>query len=466
MARRRTLKDTGYLNIWGVDGIFVEDQDSILFIPHNEEDISKCRTHFEDTNFLMKYTGNISLNCTAFILRIAYEMTHAIRFFPQYIVKHCHSNTFTEFELSGEVIDDFFSPAIYFYNRTKAGEAKNNDYLYNREVADEWNLFFEGKSVKIVLLYGDILRWGIASDLKLHAKILVQFPSTKDTTYIYRLYRMVMSALQMMRHELSSGSVRIDLLTKDENHESYNGQMYDYCLNAPELFITTPDVNYENFRPYISRFMKFASGQDNYLFDHYSKKGFRFRGRDYSSIDFLNIFSAFEAECRAHKDIYENADASKIVSIKQNIIDLVNKYQDGELSDEEKDFLGEAKKRITQIGTQFGQKKKIENAYNVLKKAIDGSIEYIFFLPEYKLKGALQAEQIGKIASDLSSLRGKVAHGSHTGNFTDGEAQKIRFLEILTHAQLLRRVGLNDSEIEHVLGMVFYCNFEFRNRKR
>lgn len=42
----------------------------------------------------------------------------------------------------------------------------------------------------------------------------------------------------------------------------------------------------------------------------------------------------------------------------------------------------------------------------------------------------------------------KVVHGEFSSAFFDMDAQKIHFLEILTYAQLLKRVGLTDIDIE------------------
>ena len=39
------------------------------------------------------------------------------------------------------------------------------------------------------------------------------------------------------------------------------------------------------------------------------------------------------------------------------------------------------------------------------------------------------------------------------------DAQKIHFLEIITYAQLLKRVGLEDTDIERIVGAVFGCNY-------
>ena len=68
-------------------------------------------------------------------------------------------------------------------------------------------------------------------------------------------------------------------------------------------------------------------------------------------------------------------------------------------------------------------------------------------------------KELKKIANFLVKERGKIAHGGFSGAFSDVDAQKIRFLEIITYAQLLKRIGLKETDIERVIGAVFGCNY-------
>ena len=84
---------------------------------------------------------------------------------------------------------------------------------------------------------------------------------------------------------------------------------------------------------------------------------------------------------------------------------------------------------------------------------------FFFYLKEFRLKGHLQEKELKKIANFLVKERGKIAHGGFSGAFSDVDAQKIRFLEIITYAQLLKRIGLKETDIERVIGEVFGCNY-------
>lgn len=78
----------------------------------------------------------------------------------------------------------------------------------------------------------------------------------------------------------------------------------------------------------------------------------------YTETDFVNIFSAFENECRADASLYEKADTSRIQEIKKKALESVEVLSTDELQEDEQNFLDEVIRRINQAGTQFGQAKK------------------------------------------------------------------------------------------------------------
>lgn len=453
------MNDTAYIIFHDVECILIEEKGSISLIPKNPDDIKKIRPHFNEQDFLLKYKGTIGYSSVAFIERMNFEMNHSIKLFPKYILNRCHTDSFTAFELTGEAVDDFFSPSRYFYDRRKKESKNIVDVIYDREIAESWEIIFEGKPVSITLSFGDILRWGIASDLMLHPKLTISFEQTSDIKYIYSLYRTMVRFFQIIRYDTKCGKLRVDLLNTEHGRESYNGRLRDFSIDRGQFYSSNHEVEYGYYRPYIQKFLQFAADNTDYNFFHYPSEGPRFRGKDYSAVDYMNIFAAFESECHANKALFENVDASKAQTIKDNIIAQIEDYPIQGLKPEELSFLGNAKERILQLGTQFGQTKKIINAYQVLHNALDASIEHIFFLPEFRLKGPLQEKEIKKIATFLAGQRGAVAHGGFSSVFSDTDAQKIRFLEILTYAQMLKRVGLEDSDIERIIGAVFYCNY-------
>lgn len=452
------MKETGHISLWNVDCILVTDEDSLLVIPKDKDNIKKINSHFNDQDFLIEYEGIVG-HSIALIQRLQFEYGFALRLFPRYIVERTYTNSFAGFEITGEIVDDFFSPARYFYNRHKCGAETQADLIYSNEIAEKWTVNFEGNDITVTLSYGDILRWGTASDLMLHPKLTISFEKTTDIQYVYRVYSFIVRFFKIVRYDTKCGKLRIDLFNEQQGKLLLNGRLQDFCMIQNQFCPADYRVEYSRYKSYIQRFLQFASDNPKYTFYHYPSEGNRYRGMHYSATDFLNIFSAFEYECHAKKELYENVDATKVQLIKENLVTKFEEYTDTDLKPEEIEFLKNAKSRIMQLGTQFGQTQKITNAYNILHQALDRSIENIFFLPDFKLKNHIENSDMKKIAIFLTELRGKIAHGGFFGDFSDADAQKIRFLEILTYAQMLKRIGLFDEEIERVVGMIFNCNF-------
>ena len=458
------MKETGQITLWNTEFVFVVDAENILLISKDKEDIKKINSHFDDTNFIINYSPSVG-NSTAFIERVQFGYNGAIKLFPKYIVDQCHTDSFAGFEITGEAIDDFFSPSRYFYDRREKDVTESVDFIYHSEIADKWTVTFEDQPITITLSYGDILRWGTASDLMLHPKLTVDFEQTSDTQYMYRVYSFVVRFLQLVRYDTKCGKLRVELFCKEQEKMSYNGRLYDFSIDQSQFYKGNHEAEYGCYKPYIQRFLQFAADSPEYNFSHYPSNGIRYRGRHYSAVDFLNVFSAFESECHAASKLYENADTTKIQSVKDSLVALVEGYPSTDLSEEETEFLKNARENLIKQGTEFGQRKKLKIAYGILKEALESSIENIFYLPTFKCKGNLTKKQLGDVVELLVAQRGAIAHGRFVGMFSDFDAQKIHFLEILTYAQMLKRIGLENKDIERVIGVVFGCNYVAFNER-
>ena len=457
------MKEIGYITLWNVDCVFYVENNYIIIIPKDKNDIKHINSHINDSNFTIEYKTTVGIS-TAFIERVEFGMNNAIILFPKYIFNRCHDNLFSGLKIVGEIIDDFFSPSQYFYDRRKAGAEMNADLIYHSEVADEWTILFENTPITVTLSYGDILCKGTGSDLMLHSKLTVTFEQTADTQYVYRVYSSIVRFLKLIRYDTKCGKLQIDLFCEDQEKKSYNGYLHDFCTDD-RFCIAAHDVKYGCYKPYIRDFLQFAANNPKYTFYHYPTDGIRYRGRHYSAVDFLNIFSAFEAECHANPELYENADTTRIQSIKDSLVSMIDEYPSTDLSNDEKTFISNARDNLLKQGTEFGQRKKIKIAYNVLKKALESSIENIFFLSEFCCTGNLTNQKLNEVAEFLTGQRGAIAYGRFSSYFSDVDAQKIHFLEILTYAQMLKRVGLVDEDIERVVGVLFGCNYVFFQEK-
>ncbi len=452
------MKDTGYLTLWDVECVFYEEANALIIVPKDEREYSKLAKHFHEGNFILRYEGNIGRQCTAFIERVEAELHYMLKLYPRYIMKTLKTNFYTGFEVTGESLDDFFCPARFFYEKVSAGEKIQDDLLYDKKIAESWTILFDSKPVEITLSYGGILFRGLASDLKLHSRLRVQCEPTNSCEYIYRLYNTIMNFLKIVRYEVQCGEARIEVLgSEDDSTDSFIvGKLYDWSNKTKRYMETSYNLNYNTFKPYIQRILQFYADNPNYSFQHFPENGFRFRGRDYTLTAFMNLFAAFESECHADKEKYEMANDIHLKKIKSEIEKRIKEIPKNGLNSEEKEFIDIANARIAQIGTQLGQKKRITNAYYILKGALEGSLARILYLyptDEYKNDKIIES-----VAARLVELRGKIVHGGFIEELTDVDAQCIRFLEILVYTQMLKRAGLEETEIERSIGVIFACN--------
>lgn len=450
---------TSHFRFHDIDSILVEDNDSMFIVPKSKKDIIKLRPYFFDRDFMLNYDNGFKMKSYAFIERMQLEPDSQIRLYPQYIIRDSNKSKYTHFEVIGDAIDDFFSPAKYFYKRAKKEEISDFECLYHSIFVDDWGFKFEGHKVKVFLSFGNILQRGIASDLKLHARLTVRFFRTSDIQFIYRLYSLIVRFIKIIRFEVNWGSFCVDLYDEEKGKKSYNGRLIDYSLQTVKFNRGMLDMNYTCYEPYIQRFLQFAADNPDYTFNHYPSDSVRFLGRHYSSLDFISIFSAFEKECSSNPELFEKVDASDMNCVREKLLNLIDENDSLAMSDDEKAFVNHAKERIKQLGTQYGQKRKIVNAYQVMKRSLDSSIEHIFILPEFRRKGHLDDKDIKEVAKVLSEQRGKIAHGTSFDGFSDMDARRIKFLEILTHAMMLKRLGLDYPDIERIIGAVFSCNY-------
>ena len=454
-----------HLKFHDVDSILVEDNNSMFILPKTKSDISRLRPYFFDRDFLLNYDNGFKMKSFAFIERMELINLSQIQLYPQFIVHDSHKSKYTHFEITGDAIDDFFSPSKYFFKLAKTEEKSDFECLYHSVYVEEWVIKFEGHRVKVFLSFGDILRRGIASDLKLHSRLTVRFSRTGDVQFIYRLYSLIIRFLKIIRFEVNCGSFSVELYDGVNENRSYNGWLHDYSLQNVKFHRSLNDIDYMCYRPYVQRFLQFAADNPDYSFNHYPSDGARFLGCHYSSLDFISIFSAFEKECSSNPKLFEKIDASDMNCVREKLLNLIDGNDSLVRNDDEKAFVDQAKDRIKQLGTQYGQKQKIINAYQVMKKSLDNSTEYIFILPEFRRRGHLADEDINTISKTLSEQRGKIAHGSDFDGFSDMDARRIKFLEILTYAMMLKRLGLDDPDIERIIGVVFSCNYFFQNQR-
>ena len=450
------MNETGYTQFHGIDCIFREDGSSITLIPSNPQD--NILKYFTERNFFFEYKGIIYTRI-AFVEKINSKMDHSLNLIPKYLFEFIKNFSICGFEIYGGAIDDFFNPINYFFPKVYNG-ALLGDVLYHKENADSWNVHFEDKNLLVTLSYGNVLLNGVGSDLKLHPKLNVKFDNnTDDIEFVYRVYSFITKFLQIIRYDLDFGHCTVELF--DENGYC-KGKFYDYGQHSHK-FSSKIDLDYRYLKSYIGKLLQFSADNSSLSLNHLPCSTMRFNEDDYSPEILVTLFGAFENEYKLIKDIYGKADVSKIQKIKNDLILKIDELYSTRLTKEEKDFVNWAKSRINDIGIEFGQKKKIQKVYETLLPAFRSSINGIFYLLDKNTQVDIAEGKINLISSDLSNLRAKGAHGETFEKYTAIQAQEIRFLEILTYAQMLKRAGFDDIAIEFIIGVIFKCNFTYQN---
>lgn len=140
------MRDTGQINLWDEEGIFAEEEDSIAIFLLDSEKIKNIRQHFDDKDFLIAYEGNIGHKSVAFIERVSFEFGSVVRIYPKYLVKGYHVEMFTGFDVTGDVVDDFFSPSRYFFERAKSNVKSEVDLVYNRKLQMNGKLYLRSNA--------------------------------------------------------------------------------------------------------------------------------------------------------------------------------------------------------------------------------------------------------------------------------------------------------------------------------
>lgn len=446
------------LTLWNVECTYTETQDGLLVSPVNSKDYIKLLASqmVSKEPFSLSYGSRSQHH--AFISHTIAEGEMGVRLVASHIFRNVYLDSFDQMYITGEIIDDYFSPSSYFYERATKNESMPSDLLYNHIVADEWSITFKNKPLLIRLQYGDILADGIASDLVLHPKLVISFEQTVDFDCVLQIFNFVIRFFQFIHYAQYIGNIKASLSTTIDAGRCENGflllpdkghQKYDKVYHG---------LNYTNSKPYIHPLLQFFANHSSLYTRYIPEYRKNNPGESYTQLEFLNIFYAFEAECHANESVYEMSDNTHILHIQQNLLTLIDEIPQNEMNADEKKFLSDAKSRLIDLGTRYGLKSKVINAFHVLENCINSSIEKIFSLPNFTKCSPLSPEDIAKFAKFVVSKRSSLAHGNPTKPFTASDMQYIHLLEIMVYCQILRRAELPDAAIERIIGAVFWCN--------
>lgn len=442
-----------YAEFEGIDCTLLVEGKYLTLVPKTSVSYTKMLSCTAKKNFLFSFPGLCKENCVAYIEAVEF-FDNALRLHPIFTTQFLVHKPIHSIEITGTAIDDFFSPVFYFLSNKQ--KISTSDILYGTEVADQWDVRFMDTPLTVTPSYGSILARGTASDLMLHPRLKVHFPATEDILFVYQAYQFITRFLCFVRYMPYYGDTQIDLIGRDNDRDCLLGYLIDKKAAKTQPRATS-SAEYSKMKPYIARLLQFAASNPDLPTENYPESGLRIHPRDYPEITFHAIYATFENECKKQPKLYECADDSNIRAIRQQIVEQIRSISSGK-NDAEKQFLNDAINRIQQLGTQFGQTRRIINAYSHLKPALTHSLHNFLWRIHPNATTPLSASEIKAIATTLTDLRGKVAHGGHIDVLSEEETQMVRFLEAITYTQMLTRAGLSYVEAEMVCGAVMFSN--------
>lgn len=436
--------NTGSSTFFNVKCNYVQDGNSIIVIPKNNNDIKELNKNILKKNLLLEYQAFIYKKSYLFVKEVKHRTDNSIGLNIKYQANLLANDRFDSFTIQGDEIDVFFSPIDYYFNCKKDSQYVARDLLYNKDIIDTFKFRYCEKDIYIDLYFGDILSKGISSDLRLHPKLEVQFESTNDIEFVYEIYNIVKKFLRFICYKSELNLMPIDIYRNDDK-KSKVGSLFEkeYKVNH---YSKISDINYTNFKPHINKILQLIADDKGLYLRHlpiHENELFYYDVNRY-----LSCFAAFEYECNSKPEVFNQTENKQIENIRMDILDRMDNIDKKSLSGDEKSFLNQAKERVCQLGTQFGQVKKITNAYE--------KMESIFCNTPYLI---YNNKDVKVIARELTTLRAKIAHDNYCEELTSDQIENIRFLEILAYSMLLKRAEIDDNGIELIIGSIFKCNY-------
>lgn len=391
----------------------------------------------------------------------------SIDLYPDYII-HSISQKICSMEITGPAVDDFFSPSTYFFYKSRNGNKNFGDIVYNNEVADKWIIDYKDSKITITLYYGSVLRRGIASDLMLHPRLKIDFDETVDYNFIFCIYNSIKRFFNFILYKSECGKYDVELFGMIDDKFSSIGRLLDCELTNATYDKQIGRICYSDYKEYVQVILQFIFDDPSICLKHLPKYGVRDWERDDIELLYSQLFTAFENECQKQKKKYNSADDSRIKSIKSrliNIIDELSTNNESDYEDDEKQFIENSRQRILQLGTQFGQKAKIVNAYSILSSSIEELLPDILYRhKEYRSVKMLTEKQINDIAKKLTEMRGTIVHGGEHSALSLEDCQLINLFEVIIYAQMLDRAGISPTDIKLIISSSLFHHHDLFNK--
>lgn len=436
----------GYLIISDIQCIYTVRENKLYVIPANKEDLCNLWVSVRDGIDRLEEVQEHGQKRIFHLKNVNLGFENEIIFEIEFMVSVINGYKVNQVIFTCDDLDTFVNPvSIYYIKYKKDSNGLTKNLLYDRDVIKNFKFKALEKIVSGEIVIGDILSSGTGSDLKLHSKLKLSFEETDDYNFIYYLYNIVKKFLQITLYhkDINLSTVKLTGATKSHCFSHIGG--LDVKLVKANKASTVSATEYLLIQDYIENYFQLIVDDEKLYVKHLPNEN-----QSIHSIDilrFLNIYSAFENEYSKLPRQYRKKDSTHVKVIKEVVI---NNLENIPSSSEDNDaFINESKKRIRQIGTQYGERDKIVNAYNIFKPNMDESLNFFFY------KGNMDMKLVADL---LSKTRDRIVHNNLDRELTKDEVKYISFLECLSYSMLLNRIGLSSSLIQVILGAIFNCN--------
>lgn len=439
----------GYMNICEIPCTYTMNDYKLFIIPKNEQDLSVLWREVRRLGInRVEEIPTVEQKKIFYVKNATFGFNGTLNFDVEFMADVIKGHKLNQIIITCDDLDSFVKPSsIYYMRKNKNSDELNTDLLYKKDIIKNFKFSAFEKEINGQIIIGEILRHGIASDLKLHSKLILSFEETEDYSFIYYLCCVVKKFLQIVLYTKDISLSCIELTGKTETHPfSYIGNIHIKSEKINNMN-RMKSIEFLIIQDSIDKYFQTIVNDDELYIKHLPTS------QEYYSKDilrFLNTYSAFENEYKKLPKEKRKRDSSHLKEIRKCVINELDKIHTKNEYDDI--FIKQAKERISQIGTQYGERDRIINAFEMFKRHLDDSIEMFFIKNEFDIKN---------ISNTLSKTRDSIVHNNLDRELTFNELKYINFLEWLTYSMLLERIGLNENLIKIVLGAVFNCNGKY-----
>ena len=442
-----SIQELGYLDFFGEKCFYVQEGMDYILLPVDEG--ANIYRHYLEENYLLSISSRHNSKCVASVKKQRGFGTHGVCLELNYIAKRHLNELIDGFVMTGNEIDEFFSPLEYYSWIRRQDKYEQVDLLYNQEIIADYSFCYKGRQINVQLAFGNVLSPGIRSDLTIHPKLIVSFESTDDTDFVFGVSNVLVRFLQFVHRKRTYNIANLNLFKKTGVEQiSFIGYMFGSLYNRDLRASSRIDASFVYYGDKIDKLLDLIAQENGFPVNHLSQNtGDRY---NYKTERIGAISAAFEYE-------YNKSDAVSQKSIfecpitKQNLLDFIDQMKNLHSEENADSFLEIAANKVSAIGTQVGLKQKIVNAFQVNKGALESSSEWLF----------ARNKSVEKVADAFSRLRGKVLHYDSGHRFSDTEIEVITFIEVLQFVMVLKRAKYTDAEIELILGPQYNCNDKY-----